>query len=113
MDFIYKVPSQGTRWRHKKRGTTYTEVCRAQLQAMEPAPEGHVLIVYRSDDDGRYWARPAGEFLDGRFEGCPAQELKPKSLLRPATTPPPHDPARLLTVNKPRADRDDPDEFGQ
>lgn len=61
------------RWLHKKRGTTYTEVCRAQLQAMVPAPEGHVLIVYRSDDDGRYWARPSGEFLDGRFEQIGSQ----------------------------------------
>lgn len=38
---------------------------------------------------------------------------EPKSLLRPAATPPPHDPTRPLTVNKPHADRKNPEEFGQ
>ena len=56
------------RWRHKKRGTIYTEVCRAELQAATSPPiEGELMIVYRGDD-GNVWVRGAGEFNDGRFE---------------------------------------------
>jgi hypothetical protein len=39
--------------------------------------------------------------------------LSQDSLLRPAATPPSHDPTRPLTVNKPRADRENLEEFGQ
>lgn len=56
------------RWRHKKRGTIYTEVCRAELQAATGNPEeGELMIVYRGED-GNVWVRGAGEFNDGRFE---------------------------------------------
>jgi hypothetical protein len=56
------------RWRHKKRGSTYTEVDRALLQAATgPVGEGAVLVIYR-DDQGRLWARQESEFEDGRFE---------------------------------------------
>ena len=55
------------RWRHVKRGTIYTEVCRAELQAATSNPaEGHSLVIYRGED-GKMWARAAGEFTDGRF----------------------------------------------
>lgn len=56
------------RWRHKKRGTIYTEVCRAELRAATRNPEeGELMIVYRGED-GNVWVRAAGEFKDGRFE---------------------------------------------
>jgi hypothetical protein len=56
------------RWRHKKRGTIYTEVCRAELQAATHAPEeGELMVVYRGED-GCIWVRASGEFNDGRFE---------------------------------------------
>jgi hypothetical protein len=58
----------GCRWRHKKRGTVYTEVCMAELQAATRQPEeGELMIVYRGED-GNVWVRAAGEFRDGRFE---------------------------------------------
>lgn len=58
----------GRRWRHLKRGTVYTEVCRAQIQiATVDVVEGSDMVVYRGED-GRLWAREEGEFEDGRFE---------------------------------------------
>lgn len=54
-------------WRHRKRGSVYQEIGRAQLQSSEPITEGSVVVVYRAAD-GRLWARPATEFDDGRFE---------------------------------------------
>lgn len=58
------------RYRHKKRGTTYTQVCVAVLQAEIPCHESAALVVYRGED-GRFWARPHDEFHDGRFEALP------------------------------------------
>jgi hypothetical protein len=56
------------RWRHKKHGTTYTEIARATLQSSIPYPrEGDAMVVYRADD-GSVWVREAQEFEDGRFE---------------------------------------------
>lgn len=39
----------------------------AQLQAACSIVEGTVLVIYRADVDGSFWARPRDEFLDGRF----------------------------------------------
>lgn len=58
----------GTKWRHKKRGTTYTAVGTAEVQADEPLTDYEVVIVYRSTTDGRLWVRRQSEFHDGRFE---------------------------------------------
>lgn len=55
------------RYRHKKRGTHYTMLGTASLQAEVPPVEGCRLVVYRGDDD-MLWARPETEFMDGRFE---------------------------------------------
>lgn len=55
-------------WRHVGRGTTYTEVGRAELQVSAGfVEEGDTLVVYRGTD-GKLWARPQHEFCDGRFE---------------------------------------------
>lgn len=64
-----------TQWRHKKRGSTYDEVCRAVLQASDPSllAEGAEVVVYRGAD-GRTWCRAAAEFGDGRFERLGAPE---------------------------------------
>jgi len=58
--------------RHKKRGTTYYVVNSATMQTAEPVKDGDALMVYRCREDGRLWARPFGEFHDGRFEDYPA-----------------------------------------
>jgi hypothetical protein len=61
-------------WRHKKRGTTYTEIGRARLQQSGQfgPTEGDELVIYRSDTDGSLWARATSEFMDGRFEALAA-----------------------------------------
>lgn len=57
------------RWRHKKRGSTYTEVGHALFQNSGEVPvlDDSFIVVYRSDD-GHLYARPLAEFMDGRFE---------------------------------------------
>jgi len=60
--------SKNIRWRHKKRGTTYSIVTGAIAQcATGPIVDGDIVTVYVGDD-GRAFVRKTTEFLDGRFE---------------------------------------------
>lgn len=58
------------KYRHKKRGTIYEVVGRAELQLSNvdrALEEGDVIVFYK-DDHGNLWAREESEFDDGRFE---------------------------------------------
>jgi hypothetical protein len=60
---------EGKAWRHKKRGTTYTEVGRGLLQMAytDSLTDNDLMVVYR-DQAGSLWMRAESEFNDGRFE---------------------------------------------
>ena len=58
----------GTRYRHVKRGTEYTIRFTANAQCDEPIQDYDCVVVYQDDASGAAWARPSGEFFDGRFE---------------------------------------------
>ena len=63
-----EAPQPGSLWRHVKRGSLYLILGTAVRQdSGNPAREGEVLVVYRSESDGRLWTRPLAEFVDGRF----------------------------------------------
>lgn len=57
----------GSAYRHKKRGSSYTIIGLAQLQTESMVGDYTALVIYKGED-GQLWARPTGEFLDGRFE---------------------------------------------
>jgi Protein of unknown function (DUF1653) len=60
-------PRVGTLWRHRKGGTY-----RVEGLAKDEAT-GEVLVLYRTTarGGGLAWARPAADFMDGRFEEVP------------------------------------------
>jgi hypothetical protein len=63
-------PDDGEVYRHRRRGTLYTVIGRANLQTDHPLEDDEALVIYR-DKDGKLWARPVREFRDGRFEPAP------------------------------------------
>ena len=57
-------------FRHVRRGTSYIEIGRGEVQSDMPIREGDDLVVYLGED-GKLWLRPTAEFDDGRFEPLP------------------------------------------
>jgi hypothetical protein len=57
----------GMKFKHRKRGTSYTVLGRAVLQTNQPVSDEQEVVVY-AGADGRLWVRPVSEFYDGRFE---------------------------------------------
>lgn len=65
------------RWRHKQRGTTYTEIGRGRFQgevAGMDIGDYEPVVLYRSDKDGSLWVRTTEQFEDGRFEAAALQQ---------------------------------------
>jgi hypothetical protein len=60
------------RWKHKNRGTLYTEIGRGKLQTIDAVglADGEPMVIYQGDD-GQLWVRDTVEFEDGRFEFVP------------------------------------------
>lgn len=67
----------GSKWRHKKRGTTYEIIAEGVSLQCSNDPTFEALfedddwVVYRADATGAVYVRPTEEFLDGRFEAMP------------------------------------------
>lgn len=57
------------RYQHLKRGGTYEVISVGENENNR----GENLVVYRGEDDGRIWVRPAAQFFDGRFIELPAK----------------------------------------
>lgn len=55
------------KYRHVKRGTEYTVLGEATVQAGRGIHDYDTVVVYR-DESGELWVRPREEFYDGRFE---------------------------------------------
>ena len=75
LDAALMLPQQSgageVRWRHKARGTTYTEIGRGRFQgtvAGMDCGDHEPVVLYRADADGSLWCRTVEEFDDGRFE---------------------------------------------
>lgn len=66
-----RIERQRVLWKHKKRGSTYTEVGRGFAQASSHPIEDMTEVVIYKADDGTLWVRSATEFDDGRFEPVP------------------------------------------
>jgi hypothetical protein len=62
-DGVAVHPLPGEVWRHVKTGGRYLVICMALEEASETP-----VVVYRDMEKGATWARPAREFMDGRFE---------------------------------------------
>lgn len=65
----------GDRYRHVKRGSTYTLPfgrAEALVQCAEPIEDNDTLTIYIGDDE-MIFARPTHEFFDGRFRSIPAE----------------------------------------
>lgn len=94
-DTLDMTPRDGSRWRHKKRGSTYSVMGVASAQVVgDPIEEGAMAVVYRSEHDGSLWLRPAAEFMDGRFE--PLTEATPRADDMPEMVPPASVRAQIL-----------------
>lgn len=64
--------TEAKRYRHIKRGTTYTIIGTGHLQHPLHELDLMPITIYRSDNDGTLWARYTKEFHDGRFEELPS-----------------------------------------
>lgn len=56
-------------WKHKKRGSTYSEQSRqVRVQCETPLQDNEIVMLYRNTSDGTLSVRRESEFMDGRFE---------------------------------------------
>ena len=66
-DPALSVPG-ASRWRHRKRGSTYRLLGVVEVQCDAPVIDAEVLLLYRAENDSSLWVRRRSEFMDGRFE---------------------------------------------
>ncbi len=69
-------PEASEVYRHVKRGTCYTVIGVAELQAKQLQGDHAALTIYRGED-GKLWARNSAEFHDGRFKLTALESAKP------------------------------------
>lgn len=66
------VPTEG--YEHRKGGT-YDSLGIGNVQSREPLADMDEVVIYRSREDGRLWARRRSEFEDGRFTAIVTQKV--------------------------------------
>lgn len=64
---IMRVVKQFSQWLHIGRGTSYVALGSVRIQCERPVVDNEELLLYQDRHSGHYAARPANEFLDGRF----------------------------------------------
>lgn len=67
----------GTRWRHKKRGTTYRITGWSLFQSDDGHDGDEAIVHYQAEDGGACYSQPLMRFLDGRFERLAAAPSPP------------------------------------
>lgn len=61
--------SSPERWRHRKRGSTYTIVdAQGIVQTGTPLVDYDMVVIYKDEKTEWYYVRSPKEFMDGRFE---------------------------------------------
>lgn len=71
---------------HKVRGTTYAEVGTVTVQCDTVIHDMDELVLYRSDEDGSFFARSRKEIDDGRFRLYNHERLETDDLMRASVT---------------------------
>lgn len=99
------------RFRHVKRGSTYTEIGRGKLQVdmHSTLPVGALdmsdMVIYRADEDGSLWTRPVEDFEDGRFVEIESHPPRPEIAgWQDISTAPKDGIAKPLLLCVPRSD---------
>lgn len=90
------LPQIGSRWQHKKRGTTYIVVAnKARIQTGTQMKDDEFAVVYVGEH-GDYGVRSPAEFMDGRFAALSPKPVEPHAHIYHGMTMP--DGSRVCTA---------------